>query len=356
MSTRRGRGVGDAGGRSTAPVLIALLVVLVVVGGLAWGGFSVLGSLFGLAPDYEGNGRGHVIVEVRSGQTLEDVGETLENKGVVKSVEAFQDEAEAEPEATSLQPGHYALRSRMAAAEALALLLDPASRVEAQVTLPEGSRLTEILDIIVANSKMRRSDLVAGLGDATAIGLPPYADGHPEGYVFPATYAVDPDTTARTLLQDMVSRFHQAASNVDLRRRARDLGVTPGQAVVVASLVEGEARHAKDYGKVARVVYNRLDQGMRLQFDSTVNYALDADKTTVTLQDLEVASPYNTYRHAGLPPRPIGSPGEAALKAALDPPKGNWLYFVTVDRSGTTKFTDSYQQFLRFKHQSKSGG
>ncbi|MGH9004636.1 MAG: endolytic transglycosylase MltG, partial [Acidimicrobiia bacterium] len=224
-------------------------------------------------------------------------------------------------------------------------------KVQGRVVVPEGSRLAEVVGIIARSSDIPRKEVVAALGDDAAIGLPPYAEGHPEGYLFPATYVVDPGTTASSLVRQMVGRFHQAAEGVGLESRGKALGVTPAEAVVVASLVEGEARHAEDFGKVARVVYNRLDEGMRLQFDSTINYALDADKTTVSLQDLEANSPYNTYRHTGLPPGPISSPGEAALEAALDPPKGDWLYFVTVDDAGTTKFTSDYQEFLRFKEE-----
>lgn len=343
------RRAGGSGGRSNAAVLGSLVLVVAVLGGAAWVGVAVLGGLLGPAPDYPGPGRGQVVVEVRPGETLSEIGVTLEQAKVVKSAEAFEDEADSEPEATSLQPGHYSLRARMAAADALALMLDPASVVKDLVTIPEGSRLSEIVDAITSKSDLRRGDVVAALRDAGELGLPPYAKGHPEGYLFPATYVVDPNTTARSLVQDMIERFDQAAAEVSLESRARQGSISPAQAVVVASLVEGEARRAKDFGKVARVVYNRLEQGMRLQFDSTVNYALKADKTTVTAQDLGVASPYNTYRREGLPPAPISSPGQRALDAALNPPKGNWLYFVTVDEKGTTRFTSSYDEFLGFK-------
>jgi UPF0755 protein len=130
---------------------------------------------------------------------------------------------------------------------------------------------------------------------------------------------------------------------------------TAYEIVIIASLVEAEARDAEDFGKVARVVYNRLDQGMALQFDSTVNYALNADKEIVSNQDLGVDSPYNTYKNQGLPPGPIDSPGLAALQAAVNPTPGNWLYFVTTNpKTGETKFTDSYAQFLKYKDELKS--
>jgi UPF0755 protein len=351
--TRRRRRRPPGRGRGSAAVLVSLAVVLALVGGAAWAGTSVLGDLFAPPPDYEGKGAGAVVVQVESGDTLSDVGVRLEEKRVVKSVDAFLAEAEDEPDATFLQPGYYELRKRMSASSALTRILDPESKVEGRVVVPEGSRMSEIVGLLANEEKIARPDVVAALADDESLGLPEYAKGHPEGYLFPATYVVDPGTRAKGLVRQMVARFEEAAGSVSLEARARELGVTPAEAVVVASLVQAEARHAEDFGKVARVVYNRLEKNMPLQFDSTVNYALDADKTTVTLQDLQADSPYNTYQHKGLPPTPINSPGEDALEAALDPPKGPWLYFVTVDDKGTTKFTADYQQFLQFKAELK---
>ncbi len=159
----------------------------------------------------------------------------------------------------------------------------------------------------------------------------------PEGFLFPATYDVAPDATAESTLKQLFKAYDTAADKAGVTRTNR----TPYEIVIIASLVEAEARHAEDYGKVARVVYNRLEKGMPLQFDSTVNYALNADKQIVTNQDLGVDSPYNTYKNTGLPPGPINSPGLAALQAAVNPTAGDWLYFVTTNpKTGETKFAD----------------
>ncbi len=150
------------------------------------------------------------------------------------------------------------------------------------------------------------------------------------------------------MLRQLVARFRTAADEVGLESGQ----LSPYETVVVASIIEGEARRPGDFPKVARVIYNRLERGMRLEMDSTVNYALNADKEIVTYEDLGVDSPYNTYRHDGLPPTPINSPGERALRAAIRPADGDWLYFVTVrTETGETKFADDYDEFLRYKQE-----
>ena len=126
-------------------------------------------------------------------------------------------------------------------------------------------------------------------------------------------------------------------------------GYTPREALTVASLVQAEVA-VRDFGKASRVVRNRLDQGMTLGFDSTINYALGSDDLTLLDEQLQVDSPYNTYVNAGLPPGPINSPGEAAMEAAINAPDGDWLYFVAAaPGSDKTRFTASYEEFLVFK-------
>jgi UPF0755 protein len=269
----------------------------------------------------------------------------------VKSRQAFVEAAYANPDASNLQPGFYQLQKKMPAADALAALLDPTARIQARVTLPEGLRLDETLQKLADNTDISLKDYEKALKDAGSLGLPDYAKGNPEGFLYPATYDIEPNATADSVLKQLFSAYGRAADEAGVMRTNR----TPEEIVIIASLVEAEARHAEDFGKVARVVYNRLAQGMPLQFDSTVNYALKADKKIVTYEDLGADSPYNTYKHAGLPPAPINSPGEAALTAAVNPTPGDWLYFVTTDpEKGITKFTGDYDEFLKFKKELKS--
>ena len=167
--------------------------------------------------------------------------------------------------------------------------------------------------------------------------------------MFPASYEVLPGRDAEEVLGGMVRRFTIASDEVKLERGAKRIGRTPYEVLIIASLVQAEAAPS-DFRKVARVIYNRLEQGMKLQFDSTVNYALKTDTFFLTPDMLATQSPYNTFVIEGLPPTPINSPGQEAIEAALDPAGGDWLYFVTVDPDTlTTRFTSDYAQFLVWK-------
>jgi UPF0755 protein len=336
-------------------VVISLLVILAIVAGgyaLVKGvGSRITDALSSTAEDYPGPGEGEVVIEVTPGQTVAQVGRTLKKEDVIASVDAFLVAANANPDSAKLQPGFYQLKRKMQANEALALLLDPKSRVQAKVVLPEGFRLDETLKRLADSTELPLADYKAALKDAKSLGLPAYAKKNAEGFLFPATYDVPPNASATDVLKQLFASYARAAEATGVERTQR----SPYEIVIIASLIEAEARHAEDFGKVARVVYNRLDKGMPLQFDSTINYALKADKKLVTFEDLGTNSPYNTYKNTGLPPGPINSPGERALEAAVNPPDGDWLYFVTVDpESGETKFTGSYQEFLRFKQELKS--
>ncbi|UYQ60805.1 endolytic transglycosylase MltG [Streptomyces peucetius] len=214
------------------------------------------------------------------------------------------------------------------------------------LVVPEGRRATQVYAAVdkalgVAAGTTRR---VAG---TAKLNLPAAAGGDPEGYLFPATYpVVDGKTTPASLLGFMVDTANQRFGTERVTSGARRLGLTPHQAVNVASIVQAEADTADDMGKVARVIQNRLARGMPLQMDSTINYALGRSTLDTTTADTRLESPYNTYERQGLPPSPIANPGEEAMHAAVAPPPGDWLYFVTV-RPGDTRFTGSYEEHQR---------
>ncbi|MFF5973067.1 endolytic transglycosylase MltG [Streptomyces sp. NPDC012769] len=180
---------------------------------------------------------------------------------------------------------------------------------------------------------------------ATGLALPPAAAGNPEGYLFPATYPVDRSTTPEALLRYMVDTAGKRFGTARIAEGARRHGMSLHETVIIASIVQAEADTPEVMGKVARVVHNRLARGMPLQMDSTINYALGRDTVDTTLQDTRIDSPYNTYERRGLPPSPIGNPGDQAMSAAIAPAKGDWLYFVTVG-PGDTRFTADYAEHL----------
>ena len=344
---RRRRG----GGMGCLAVLVALAV-------LALGGFfaldagmAALKDRFAPPPDYSGQGTGSVLVEVKEGDAASDIAATLVDQGVVKSAEAFTDAATENPESVGIQVGFYELRKQMSAEAALDVLVDPANMVQSAVTLREGLTVEQIVAELAKQTDFSAAEYLKVLRRPETLGLPAYAEGNPEGYLFPATYQIKPKATPAEILTLMVDRFHQAAESVDLEARAEDLGISPHDAMTVASLVQAEARFDKDFAKVSRVIYNRLEEGMALQFDSTVHYAVGRDGGVGTSDDdRDVDSPYNTYKYPGLPPTPIMAPGEKAMEAALNPDDGPWLYFVTTNPdTGVTKFAETYDEHLRNK-------
>jgi UPF0755 protein len=330
-----------------------MLVVLVVVLVAAWlGGSWGLGkvrSALGDSPDYPGPGSGVVTVQVRQGETAAAIGRELKAKDVVKSVEAFTDAAAADDRSRNIQVGYYQLKKQMKASDALAVLIDPENLVQARLTVPEGYRVKDVVKAIAAKTDITADQVRAALKDTKALGLPAAAHGVVEGYLFPATYAVVPGETAQQLLKQMVAKTVRVMQQLDVSAKSKALGLTPEQVMTVASILEYEGSRDQDYPKIARAIYNRLDKGMALQSDATVAYANNLDGTVWTTQaERDNPSPYNTYVHTGLPPSPIGSPGEKTIEAALNPADGPWLYWLVVNlRTGETRFNETYEGHLK---------
>lgn len=346
--------------RSVPGCLAVLVAALVVVGGfyfvVTWG-MDKLGDQFSSADDYPGPGTTPVTFEVQEGDSIAQMGRNLKDAGVVASVDAFIDAAGANPESQGIQVGYYPLMKEMPAADVVDVLVDPNNMVKDTVTIPEGLRAEDIVALLAKKTDYKKGEFQKVLDNPEQLGLPEYAEGNAEGYLFPATYDFGPNATPESMLTDMVDRWKQAAKDADLEAKAEELGYTPQELMTIASLVQMEGR-GDDMPKVARVIYNRLENpengitNGRLEIDATVNYAL-GKRGIARLTDDEVASvadsPYNTYEQAGLPPTPIAAPGDDAIKAATHPADGDWLFYVTTNlRTGETKFTDSYDEFLQF--------
>jgi UPF0755 protein len=328
------------------------LAVLVALAVLLGGGYFVYDRAstflagFGEVPDYEGNGKAPVTITVPQGASVDEIGEILLEADVVKSAKAWDRAVGQEERATSIQAGRYQLQTQLPASDALRLLINPGeSRVRSEFTVREGLRLSAQVDALVQGTKISRDAYEKALAKPKTLGLPSYAKNRPEGFLFPDTYELMADATATSVLKQMVAQFKQVADDIDLEARAKRLGYSPYEAVIVASIIEREVRDAESRGKVARVLYNRVDDGMRLEMDSTVAYAEKLDTTTTTDEQRESDSPYNTYRYEGLPPGPIAAPGKASLEAAVNPEPGDWLFFVTVNLdTGETKFAENFEE------------
>jgi UPF0755 protein len=336
-------------GRGCLPVLIVLAVL---VGGAWLGGryaYDEISTRLAPAPDYAGPGTGTVLYQVKSGASSVQIGRELKAADVVKSVDAFNDAARSEEKSRSIQVGYYQLKKQMKASQALEVLIDPANLMQSLVVVPEGARVRQIVETIVDKTDISKKAVTAALADPRAIGLPPEARGNPEGFLFPATYTVPPKQTAVGLIRQMVAKSVEVEESLDLVTKARALGLTPAQVLTVASILEYEANRSEDYPKVARVLYNRLAAGMPLQLDSTVSYVSQrSGDVWTTAAERSNNSRYNTYAHTGLPPGPIGSPGEETISAALAPAKGDWLFFVPDFEAKTTRFSETLAEHNRW--------
>jgi UPF0755 protein len=302
--------------------------------------------------DYADAGTGSVVVQVTSGDSPTSLAPKLVKLGIVASSRAFVLAAEHSASSSGLRPGFYGMHRHMKASLAYAILVNPANMVQVKVTIPEGWRLSQIVSFLGAKSGVPLSAYQKVLKDPARLHLPAFANGKPEGYLFPATYDVQPHESALGVLTGMVQRFNQEAANVALPVAARQVHLTQAQVVVMASLVQAEGGRLSDYPKIARVIYNRLAHDMPLQLDSTVLYGLNKFGILASSKDLTSPSPYNTYKHKGLPPGPIDNPGAAAINAVLHPVTGPWLYFVTVNpKTGETRYTSSPAQFQQFRQE-----
>ena len=327
--------------RWIVPTVVSIVIVGLLAGGgaVVWSAFGPqIGRVLGLdgGNDFEGRGTGEALVTIKPGDIGEDIARTLHDNGVTKTFDAFYSLLLSKRDQPVFQPGTYRLKKGMSASAALDALLDPANRLSNRIVIPEGTRESDILKLVSESTKIPLDQLMAAAGDVSAYGLPPEATTL-EGFLFPASYVFDPDSTPQQVLAKMVDRAKQALD---------DVGVPPEQRwriVTLASIVQAEAGpNPDDLGKIARVFQNRLEQDIPLESDATIHYGLgEHDSIWITkAQYNDASNPYNTYVHPGLTPAPIGNPGEAALAAALNPTPGSWIFFVTVDlKTGETVFS-----------------
>jgi UPF0755 protein len=343
----------------TAKGCIAVFVaaaVLFLGGYFVWDKASTFISTFGEIPDYPGPGNTKITVDVPEGASLDVIGGILVEKDVIKSRKAWDRAVRTEERATSVQAGRYLMKTQMPAIDALRLLINPgSSKIRLQFTIPEGLRLTSQIDALVKGTKIKKSAYQKALAKPKALELPKYAKKRPEGFLFPDTYELTADSTATSTLKQMVVQYKSVTREIEFEAAAKKLKRSPYEVLIVASIIEREVNREEYRPRVARVLYNRLDKGMKLRLDSTVIYAEKLKTNTTTKEDRKSKSKYNTYRYKGLPPGPVSAPGKAALEAAANPDKGKWLYFVTVNfDTGETKFADNQADFEKIRQEFQS--
>jgi UPF0755 protein len=312
-------------------VVISLLTVLLLAAGLA--GIWVQRQL-----DPPGQAGAEVTIEIPEGTSTTGIARLLETEGVITSSRVFRWYVRIRG-GGGFQAGRYTLQENMAMADVIDALGDGPELAFDRVTVPEGFTLDQIIERVGAVPRFSADAFgaAASSGEIRSVFQPPDVDVL-EGLLFPDTYQVDETEDERALLARMVAQLDQVATELGYEDAAGRVGLSPYETIIVASLIEREARVPEDRTKISRVIHNRLAEGMRLQIDATVLYALGEHKNRVLFRDLEVDSPYNTYRITGLPPTPIAVPGRAALKAAISPEAGPWLYYVVIEDTGAHAF------------------
>jgi UPF0755 protein len=279
-------------------------------------------------------------INIASGESGFEIAQSLFEAGVVKSAESYFRVAVGDLRSQRVAPGNHEIDLNLCAAEALNQLLD-SSRITGLINILEGAWLSEILPQFYS-ANYSKADVSSALRSV----VKPSGFSTIEGLLFPAQYSFATDTSAKVALQSMIDRASKEMKAAGFHSSQEKF--TPQQLLIIASLVQAEG-NTEDFAKISQVIRNRLVKGMPLQFDSTVHYVKKTRGSIfLSTQSTLLNSPYNTYRKYGLPPGPIGNPGADALRAAVNPTPGDWLYFITV-APFDTRFTSDINQFNDWK-------
>ncbi|MER6752646.1 endolytic transglycosylase MltG [Micromonospora echinofusca] len=374
----RKRKDGSGGGGGRGKTVLALLLAIVLLGGIGGGAFYGFDRVQGyfMTPDYDGAGTGEVTVEIKQGALIADMANALVAADVVKSAKAFIEAAEGNARSKNIQPGTYKLRKQMSGESAVTAMLDLKNRIVNGVTIPEGRTAKNVYKLLSEKTKIPVKDFEAAAKDPIARGVPDWwfkrtdkkkVAPSIEGFLYPDTYEIPPKATAESIIELMVENFLSVTSEMQFADRVQKErgGISPYEALIVASLAQAEAGNKDDLGKVARVAYNRVFGEFPcncLEMDVTVNYYLELTgqktKTSAQMTEEELLDTKNPYSRKlrGLVPTPINNPGKQAMEGAMDPPPGKWLFFVAIDKEGHSAFADTIEQHERNKVKAKEAG
>lgn len=341
---------GTGGGRRRlVSAMVGIGVAVALVGGI--GGVWVSRRI-----DPPGKPGATRTIVIPPGAGAATIGSLLEEAEVVTDANVFRWYVRLKGGA-AFKAGRYELPERSSMGSVLDALERPPVPASKRLTIPEGLTVQEavaLADKVPWLSSERLATLVAS-GSVRSRWAPEGVTSL-EGLLFPDTYQIDENEDEADLLARMMARLDAVAVELGYDRAEQLVGRSAYEVLVVASLVEAEAKVDGDRAKIARVIYNRLDKRMTLGIDATVYYALGRKGGSLTRSDLGVDSPYNTRTVAGLPPTPIALPGRASLDAALRPEAGPWLYYVLASEQGDHAFSESYDEFLADKAQAQRKG
>lgn len=324
-------------------LIIAVSVAAVLVVGLAAGWWLVSHTEHPTAAGQQ------VEVRIPQGAGTEQIARMLSSYGVINNALMF--EIKAKMDSAPLHPGTYEFATGMPDDLVLKSLSAGPQIVYYDVIIPEGFTAKQVAKRFAARAGVSADEMMS----LVTSGAPQFEANHPylqgvagdslEGFLYPATYRIKKGTKPAAIVEMMLGKFDAATADLDMSY-AKSKNLTLTDVVTIASILEREAKLAKDFPTVASVIYNRLRAHMRLQLDSTVFYVAPEGTAKLSNNDLFNPSPYNTYRHAGLPPGPISNPGIEAIKAAAHPSQTKYLYYVLTSKDGSQTFTTTYKDFL----------
>ncbi len=343
---------------------LAVTALIVVGFGGAYLGVKALADTVGEAIGADGGTTAEpgllVTVEIPSGASAVEIGELLADAGVVESGVAFEREVANRRVSGLLRAGTYELETGMDMDELVDLLTSgPGGSGAYRITVIEGLTVDQTLDSLSRQTGFALEELAGPLLDGSVVSKfvesPASSLQAWEGLLFPDTYEIADSAEPATILQLLADTAAERIDSVDWSL-LEDRGLTAYDGVIIASMIEREVRLDEERALVASVVFNRIDQGIPLQIDATIVYVLGGAPDGLTLDDLEIDSPYNTYRYQGLPPTPIAGPRLASLRAAAAPADTDYLYYVLIDPSGAHAFTDDFDEFLELQEQARENG
>lgn len=327
------------------PVVLTLLLLL--VGG---GAIYLVSAAFGGARDEQASVES-ATVEVVKGDTLSSVAAKLEEAGVIRNAFVFEAQARIEGYGTEIKTGRYTFYPGQESAQILRKLTAGDAVPTIAITIPEGLTLEETASTVAAGSDLAavKVDQAARETDYGYAFLEDPAIKTTEGYLFPRRYAFEKGVTAPQVVDRLLGQYLLETEGLDIAGARERFNLTEHELITVASLIEEESANAAERPVIASVIYNRLRKDMPLQIDATIQYALERPKERLSLADLKIDSPYNTYENEGLPPGPISSPSRQSIEAAIDPEQTDYLYYVLKANDREHFFTDDYDAFLREK-------
>ncbi len=346
---------------NTRPAIFRVVRSVVALGLLlfiGWFAFNTGRNWFAGQLDPEGEPGAAVVVNIPVGSTTTDIGSQLAGQGIIPNSTFFRYYAQWQDQG-NFQAGEYTFQENMSADEAILVLQGGPKEIEyGQFRVIEGLWISEILPRLANQIPgVTETQLNAALqAGQLQPRYRPQGNDSWEGLLFPSTYFIEEGITATEVLEKMSDEFAKVTGELGYGAAEQRLGVTAYQAIIVASLVELEAKTDADRPKIARVIYNRLNEQIPIGIDATFIFNAQERGAPITQSMLDSEEQFNSRTQLGLPPTPIGVPGRASLEAAMNPADGDWLYYVLADEQGNHFFTKEYNEFLDQKQLSDEAG